>query len=102
MRAAYEGDAYLSPAVTRILLGLVNPAVTDRRTEAEQRLTGLNAREVDVLRLVGQGMSNADIGRGLFMSEPTVKTYVSRILAKLNCANRVQAALLARDAGLTS
>lgn len=102
VRAAHEGDAYLSPAVTRMLLGLVSPAATDRRTTAGQRLAGLNAREVDVLRLIGQGMSNADIGRGLFMSEPTVKTYVSRILAKLDCANRVQAALLARDAGLTS
>jgi len=100
VRAAHEGDAYLSPAVTRTLLGLVNPAATHRRTAAADRLAGLSPRESDVLRLVAQGMSNADIGRALHMSEATIKTYVSRILAKLGCANRVQAALLARDAGL--
>jgi DNA-binding NarL/FixJ family response regulator len=53
-----------------------------------------------VLVLLGEGLSNADAGRRLHMSEATVKTYVSRILAKLGCENRVQAALLARDAGL--
>lgn len=100
VRAAHEGDAYLSPAVTRTLLGLVNPKATHRRTEAADRLTDLSPRESDVLKLVAKGMSNADIGRTLHMSEATIKTYVSRILAKLRCANRVQAALLARDAGL--
>jgi len=49
--------------------------------------------------LVAQGLSNAEIGRQLAVSEMTVKTYVSRILTKLDCANRVQAALLVRDAG---
>ncbi|MBB5874244.1 DNA-binding NarL/FixJ family response regulator [Allocatelliglobosispora scoriae] len=99
VRAAHEGDAYLSPAVTRMLLGLVNP--TNRRADAADRLAALSDRESDVLRLIAQGMSNADIGRSLFMSETTIKTYVSRILAKLGCSNRVQVALLARDAGLT-
>ncbi len=102
VRAAHDGDAYLSPAVTRMLLGWVNPAATHRRTDAADRLAILSAREHDVLRLIAQGMSNADIGRSLHMSEPTIKTYVSRILAKLGCANRVQVALLAREAGLTS
>lgn len=100
VRAAHEGDAYLSPAVTRMLLGLVNPVGTHRRANATDRLAVLSAREVDVLKLIAQGMSNADIGRSLHMSETTIKTYVSRILAKLGCANRVQLALLARDAGL--
>lgn len=100
VRAAHDGDAYLSPAVTRTLLSLVNPEAAHRRTEAADRLDGLSPRESDVLKLVAHGMSNADIGRALHMSEATIKTYVSRVLAKLGCANRVQAALLARDAGL--
>lgn len=53
-----------------------------------------------MLALLEDGLSNADAGRRLHMSEATVNTYVSRILAKLECENRVQAALLARDAGL--
>ncbi|GAA4487054.1 response regulator transcription factor [Actinoallomurus oryzae] len=96
VRAAYDGDAYLSPAVTRTVLGMVTP--TDRRREAAERLAALTARESDVVRLVGEGLSNAEIGRRLHMSETTIKTYMTRILAKLGCANRVQAALLARDA----
>ncbi|GIH02600.1 DNA-binding response regulator [Rhizocola hellebori] len=102
VRAAHEGDAYLSPAVTRMLLGLVNPAATHRRADAAHLLETLSARESDVLKLIAQGMSNADIARNLHMSETTIKTYVSRILAKLGCTNRVQVALLARDAGLTT
>ncbi|GLY74498.1 response regulator [Actinoallomurus iriomotensis] len=96
VRAAHDGDAYLSPAITRTVLGMVTP--TDRRREATGRLAALTARESDVVRLVGEGLSNAEIGRRLHMSETTIKTYMTRILAKLGCANRVQAALLARDA----
>ena len=99
VRAAHAGEAYLSPAVTRLLLGLVAPGDADRRRSAAERLATLSPRESDVLRLVAEGLSNADIGRRLRMSEPTIKTYVSRILTKLDCANRVQAALLVRDAG---
>ena len=73
-----------------------------RGEEARRRLAGLTAREREVLALLGEGLSNADAGSRLHMSEATVKTYVSRILTKLDCDNRVQAALLARDAGLES
>ncbi|MFG2038048.1 response regulator [Dactylosporangium sp. NPDC048998] len=103
VRAAYAGDAYLSPPVTRHLLGLVGPggpaslAEAERRRAAAGRLAALSPREADVLRLVAEGLSNADIGARLRMSEPSVKTYVSRVLTKLDCANRVQAALLYRD-----
>ncbi|MFF4419067.1 response regulator [Streptosporangium sp. NPDC001559] len=99
VRAAYGGDAYLSPPVTRLVLGMVTPAEVDRRREAAELLGTLTPREDEVLRLLAEGMSNAEIGRGLTMSEASVKTYVSRILTKLNCSNRVQAALLVRDAG---
>jgi DNA-binding NarL/FixJ family response regulator len=99
VRAAHEGDAYLSPAVTRMVLGMITPGEPARRRAAAERLAVLTPRESGIVRLVAEGMSNAEIGRRLHMSETTIKTYVSRILAKLDCANRVQAALLTRDAG---
>jgi DNA-binding NarL/FixJ family response regulator len=99
VRAAYDGEAYLSPAVTRTVLAMVTPAEPGRRRAAAERLAALTSGESDVVRLVGEGLPNAEIGRRLHMSEATIKTYVSRALAKLGCANRVQAALLARDAG---
>ncbi|MCW2878196.1 MAG: two component transcriptional regulator, LuxR family protein [Sphaerisporangium sp.] len=98
VRAAHAGDAYLSPAVTRLVLGMVSPIETRRREDALRRLAALTPRESEVLRLVAEGLSNAETGRRLHMSEATIKTYMSRILAKLDCANRVQAALLVRDA----
>ncbi|MGW0436258.1 response regulator [Micromonospora sp. NPDC003197] len=97
VQAAHAGDAYLSPAVTRLVLGMVTPKTARRRQEAGDRLNALTSREVEVVRLVAEGLSNAEIGRRLHMSETTIKTYVSRILTKLDCANRVQAALLVRD-----
>lgn len=99
VRAAHDGEAYLSPAVTRLVLGMVSPVETKRRSEAAQRLSALTEREASILRLVAEGNSNAEIGRKLHMSETTIKTYVSRILTKLDCSNRVQAALMVRDAG---
>ncbi|NUK13281.1 response regulator transcription factor [Streptomyces lunaelactis] len=101
VRAAAAGDAYLSPGATRHVVDqLASGRVAARGEEARARVAGLSGREREVLALLGEGLSNADAGRRLHMSEATVKTYVSRILAKLECENRVQAALLARDAGL--
>ncbi|GHB02437.1 response regulator [Streptomyces termitum] len=101
VRAAAAGDAYLSPGATRhVVEQLASGRETARAEQARGRLAGLSEKEREVLALLGEGLSNADAGRRLHMSEATVKTYVSRILAKLNCDNRVQAALLARDAGL--
>jgi DNA-binding NarL/FixJ family response regulator len=60
----------------------------------------LTDRESEVLGCLGEGMSNAQIGRKLYLSEATVKGYVSRLLVKLDCANRTQAGLLAHDAGI--
>ena len=98
VRAAHGGDAYLSPEVTRLVLGLVPAERAQRRTAAAARLAVLAPREKEVLDRVAEGMSNAEIAGALRMTEPSVKTYVSRILTKLDCANRVQLALLARDA----
>ncbi|MFF4181779.1 response regulator [Streptomyces sp. NPDC001691] len=101
VRAAAAGDAYLSPAATRHVVDqLATGRAAARAEEARRRVGVLSERERDVLALLGEGLSNADAGKRLHMSEATVKTYVSRILAKLDCENRVQAALLARDAGL--
>ncbi|MFE7425538.1 response regulator [Streptomyces sp. NPDC014735] len=101
VRAAAAGDAYLSPGATRhVVEQLTLGRAVVRGEEARQRVAALTGREREVLGLLGEGLSNAGAGRRLHMSEATVKTYVSRILAKLGCENRVQAALLARDAGL--
>jgi DNA-binding NarL/FixJ family response regulator len=98
VHAAHRGEAYLSPAITKMLLGMLTPVGAQRRNEARQRLGVLTERETGVLRLIAEGLSNADIGLRLHMSEPTIKTYVSRILGKLELTNRVQAAMLVRDA----
>lgn len=96
VRAVHAGEAYLSPAVTRHVLGMV--AVDGRDEDAARRLAALTPRESDIVALVAEGLSNAEVGRRVHMSEATIKTYVSRILAKLGCRNRVEAALLVRDA----
>lgn len=101
VRATAAGDAYLSPGATRHVVDQLAMGRAAKRGEgARWRVAELSGREREVLALLGEGLSNADAGRRLHMSEATVKAYVSRILAKLGCENRVQAALLARDAGL--
>ena len=99
VRAVHSGAAYLAPEVTPMVMQLVSPADLDRRREAAARLARLTPRESQVLGMVAEGLANADVAQRLRMTEPTIKTYVSRILTKLGCANRVQAALLVRDAG---
>ncbi|MGW3916666.1 response regulator [Streptomyces sp. NPDC005070] len=101
VRRVAAGDPVLSPAVTRQLMEHAAGSTLDtRRSGARSRMAGLNEREREVAVEVGRGRSNAQIAAGLFMSVATVKTHVSRILAKLGLNNRVQIALLAYDAGL--
>ncbi|MGN7142055.1 response regulator transcription factor, partial [Streptomyces pseudogriseolus] len=91
----------LSPAVTRQLMAhAAGDAGDTRRTRARDRVAALNDREREVAVAVGRGLANAEIAAELYMSVATVKTHVSRILAKLDLNNRVQIALLAHDAGL--
>jgi len=97
VHAAHRGDAYLSPEVTRLVLGLVTPP-SGRRGEAAARLAALSQREAEIAALVAEGLPNAEIGRRVHLSETTIKTYVSRLLSTLDCANRVEIALLVRDA----
>lgn len=93
-----RGEVMLAPSLTRRLLerfaSVPDPAAVPA---AVDRLTG---RELEVLKLVARGLPNAEIGQRLFLSEATVKTYVSRLLAKLDVRDRVQLAVLAYETGL--
>ncbi|PRY47789.1 LuxR family two component transcriptional regulator [Geodermatophilus tzadiensis] len=101
VRAVADGTATLSPKVTATLIeSYVDRRAAPRRAQALRRIQGLSDREREVLQLLGSGESNAELARRLFVSEATVKTYVSRLLAKLDLANRTQAAILAHEAGL--
>ncbi|MCT2581891.1 response regulator [Actinophytocola gossypii] len=99
VRVAAAGHTVLSPAAAA---RLVDASVAGRRRDedARSRLRGLTDRELGVLACLGRGMSNADIAGELHLSESTVKSYVSRMLVKVDCRNRTQAGLLAREAGL--
>jgi DNA-binding NarL/FixJ family response regulator len=102
VRVAAAGDTILSPRVTRGLIEQHVKANASRAALARGLVGLLTERERDVLALVGLGMSNGEAGRQLSLGEGTVKTHVKHILAKLGCANRVQAAILAHEAGLRS
>jgi len=96
LRAAPGGVSLLSATVTqRLVSTFARPSGA-----ADPRLGALTEREKDVLRLVAQGLSNADIARTLVIGETTVKTHVSRLLAKLGLASRTQAVVLAYESGL--
>ena len=101
VRVAAEGHTVLSPAAARRLIAA--SADSQPARERARKLAGsLTEREVEVLTCLGEGLSNAQIAGRLFLSEATVKGYVSRMLDKLGLENRTQAGLLAHDAGLTS
>jgi DNA-binding NarL/FixJ family response regulator len=93
-----RGEAMLAPVLTRRLLErfATGPSAGPLAPE----LTALSERETEVLTLVARGRSNQEIGRELFLSEATVKTYVSRLLTKLARRDRVQLAVLAYESGL--
>jgi len=88
-----------SPSAARQLV-TASEDLLEAQVRARARLTDLTAREREVLACLGLGMSNQQIGRRLYLSEATVKGHISRLLVKLDCANRTQAGLLARDAEL--
>jgi DNA-binding NarL/FixJ family response regulator len=99
VRLVASGEAMLSPSVTRTLLAHVgDPEASERRRAAAQRLATLTDREREVAVAVGSGASNAEVATALFMSEATVKAHVSRLLTKLDAANRVQIAIVVHDA----
>lgn len=100
VRSAACGEAMISPRITRRLLRRFAEPRSDRHNKAEQRLAVLTRKEHEVLVSLGGGLTNTEIAATLYMSEATVKTHISRILAKLDLNNRVQAAILAHQAGL--
>jgi DNA-binding NarL/FixJ family response regulator len=102
VRVVSRGEAVVAPSVTRRLLDrfakhLPRPVGADTAT-----MPDLTEREGDVLRLLARGMSNAEIAATLFVSETTVKTHVSNLLAKLGLRDRVQAVVYAYESGLVS
>ncbi|RJQ76754.1 DNA-binding response regulator [Pseudonocardiaceae bacterium YIM PH 21723] len=101
VRVAADGHTVLSPAAARRLVAATGQeqAARDRATAQVATLTD---RETEVLTCLGEGLSNAQIAERLHLSEATVKGYVSRMLVKLDCANRTQIGLLAYHAGLVT
>ncbi|MFJ4683648.1 response regulator [Streptomyces sp. NPDC091377] len=106
IRAVATGDAVVAPALTRRLLdAYAHHLPTGRETEAEEldsRLLPLTDREREILTVVGQGWTNTEIAERLHLAESTVKTHVSRVLAKTGSRDRVQAVILAYATGLVS
>ncbi|MFH9423309.1 response regulator [Streptomyces sp. NPDC017529] len=100
VQAAAEGGAYLSPSVARRVISQFGGKALGKAAAARARAEELTGREREVLALVGAGLSNAEIAQRLHVVEGTVKAYVSAILARLGLKNRVQAAILAYEAGL--
>ncbi|OZM77397.1 response regulator transcription factor [Pseudonocardia sp. MH-G8] len=104
VRTVAAGESLLSPAVTRELIGRfagrLRPATSTGQPSGA--LATLTPRELEVLRLIAAGLSNAEIAAELVLAAETVKTYVSRILAKLDLRDRVQAVVLAYRTGLVS
>jgi DNA-binding NarL/FixJ family response regulator len=99
VRSVAGGAAFLSPRIAQQVIARMGGGLA-RADRARARLDGLTAREREVIALVGRGLSNAEIGRSLFLAEGTVKTHVSAVLLRLGLRNRVQAAILAYEAGL--
>lgn len=99
VRGIAAGETLLSPSVTRRLVESYT-RLPPPGTQTPERLAGLTARELDVLREIARGCSNAEIAGRLFVSEATVKTHVTRILAKLQLPDRVHAVVLAYECGL--
>lgn len=100
VHAVAAGGAYLAPQVARQVISRIGSGRAVREAAAIERLAELTDREREVLALVGTGLSNAEIAGRLFLVEGTVKSYVSAILGRLGMKNRVQAAILAYEAGL--
>jgi DNA-binding NarL/FixJ family response regulator len=101
VQVAAEGHTVLSPTAARRLVA-ASADSQSARDRAKKLAGSLTEREVQVLACLGEGLSNAQIGARLYLSEATVKGYVSRMLDKLGVANRTQAGLIAHDAGLVS
>jgi DNA-binding NarL/FixJ family response regulator len=97
IRVVASGEALLSPAITK---RVIKQFTRMPRPEPPRQLDELTERELEVFRLIARGLSNAEIGRELYISDTTVKTHITHILIKLNLRDRVQAVVLAHETGL--
>jgi len=100
IRVVADGDALLAPSVTRRLIEEFVRAGGAKRREPPPGVAELTSRELEVLRAMARGLSNAEIAKELFVEETTVKTHVARVLMKLDLRDRVQAVVLAYESGL--
>ncbi|MET7881763.1 response regulator transcription factor [Streptomyces avermitilis] len=100
VRVVAAGDALLAPGITRRLIAEFSRLDTTPRAPLKVRVGELTERETEVLALIAQGMSNAEIADRLVVAEQTVKTHVGRILVKLSLRDRTQAAVFAYESGL--
>ena len=104
IQAVANGDTLFAPTITRRLIETyctdARPATEEDRAATGAELDALTAREKDVLRLVGAGLSNTEIATDLVVSEGTVKTHLNRTMAKLNLSSRAQAVVIAYETGL--
>lgn len=102
IRVVARGDALLAPSVTRRLIETFVPRGPSAPTAPPPGLDSLTERELEVFRAVARGMSNGEIAAALYLGEATVKTHVGRVLAKLGLRDRVQAVVLAYEAGVVT
>jgi DNA-binding NarL/FixJ family response regulator len=100
IRAVASGDALLAPSVTRRVIEEFVRRPPDSVRAPSPKLAELTPRELEVLKLIARGLSNAEIAAALFVSETTVKTHVAHVLMKLDLRDRVQAVVLAYESGL--
>ncbi|MGW5937315.1 response regulator [Streptomyces celluloflavus] len=100
VRVVAAGDALLAPNITKRLIAEFSRMTGAPRTPLKDRVGDLTERETEVLSLIAQGLSNAEIAERLVVAEQTVKTHVSRILVKLGLRDRTQAAVFAYETGL--
>jgi DNA-binding NarL/FixJ family response regulator len=100
VRVVASGDALIAPSITKRLIEQFTRAAPP--TQPPEALAELTPREVEVLTLIARGMSNGEIAAELVLSEATVKTHVKRVLSKLGVRDRVQAVVLAYEAGLVA
>ena len=94
VRTVATGQSMLDPATTARLMRSLRTEPAEAPAEAPE-LAGLSPREREILALIGDGLTNREIGKRLYLSEKTVKNHISRLLAKLGVQRRVQAAVLA-------
>ncbi len=92
VRTVAAGQSLLDPATTSRLMSTLRG---DNRSDEDPRITGLTPREREILTLIGEGLTNRQIGQRLFLSEKTVKNHISRLLSKLGVERRIQAAVIA-------